>query len=118
MINIDSRLIRELNGDQLKLLTIITDYSNQDRTCFPSVKTLAKDCKWSVDKVHRIKRQLIKQELIKSEPRYKDKDPGQTSNLYTVTTPRVQKYTPPANLIGGDMHGCTPGGSNSTGEVP
>lgn len=118
MINVDSRLIRELDGDQLKLLTLMADYSNKEMTCWPSVKTLALDCGWSSDKVHRIKRQLITRKLIRSDARYKEKDPGQTSNLYTIITTQVQKYTPPANLIGGGMQGCTPRGGNSAEGAP
>lgn len=79
------------------------------------MKTLAADCRWSSDKVNRVKTSLIKKGLIDSKPRFKPNSPGQTSNLYTILTTGVQNYTPTANLQGGGVQECTGGDSKPAG---
>ena len=97
IISIDERLLDIVNPQQFKLLSVMASYMDEKKQCCPTIQTLAKDCHWSLNKLHRIKRQLIKLGLIKSEARYYDEEDdghnGQDSNLYTVITTLINvKY--------------------------
>lgn len=115
MINIDSRLLKELPEKELKLLQVLASYSNEAMTCWPSMKTLAADCKWSEDKVNRVKNSLLEKGLIDSKPRHKPNSPAQTSNLYTIKVTGVYNFIPPANLQGGGVQLSGGVGGNGAG---
>jgi DNA-binding transcriptional MocR family regulator len=57
--------------------------SNKENTCFPSIKTIARECGMAVSTVKRAMGDLDYTGYIKKNPRYRD-DNGQTSNLYTL----------------------------------
>lgn len=57
--------------------------SNKENTCFPSIKTIARECGMAVSTVKRALGDLDYTGYIKKDPRYRD-DNGQTSNLYTL----------------------------------
>lgn len=57
--------------------------SNKENTCFPSIKTIARECGMAVSTVKRALGDLDCSGYIKKDPRYRD-DNGQTSNLYTL----------------------------------
>jgi predicted transcriptional regulator len=58
--------------------------SNKENTCFPAIKTIAKECGMAVSTIKRALSDLAEAGYIKKDPRYRD-DNGQTSNLYTLT---------------------------------
>jgi len=63
--------------------------SNKENTCFPSIKTIARECGMAVSTVKRALGDLDLSGYIKKDSRYRE-DNGQTSNLYTlVEQPQV-----------------------------
>lgn len=94
MINLDSRLLTELDENELFLLANLANRINGDRTCFPGNSLLCKELRWSKEKLQRIKKQLSEKGFVKIDTRHKDNGKGQTSNLYTILTPQVGNYTP------------------------
>lgn len=68
--------------------------SNKENTCFPSIKTIARECGMAVSTVKRALGDLDYSGYIKKDPRYRD-DNGQTSNLYTLVeeNPEVSELT-------------------------
>lgn len=103
MINIDSRLLNDLDANELFLLLNLTNRINEQRYCFPGNKLLCKELGWSKEKLQQVKKRLAAKRFIEIEPRHKENSPGQTSNIYRILTPQVGNYTP--------------GGKNGTGEV-
>ncbi len=54
-------------------------------TCFPSIKTIAKECGYSVSTVKRALKDLEEMGYVEKIERYDDrKNGGQTSNLYVL----------------------------------
>lgn len=98
MINIDSRLFNKdnperLDADELYLAIHLTNRINDKRFCFPSIKTIAKDCGWGADKVQVVKKRLEDKGVIQVK-----KGGGRFANLYTVLTPYLGIY------LGGKIH--------------
>jgi hypothetical protein len=87
MINIDTRLLSAVDSDELVLLIHIGKRMNKDRSCFPSIKLLAADTGWGIDKVQKIKNILEQKEIIQIK-----KGGGRFSNRYTVLTPYLGIY--------------------------
>lgn len=59
--------------------------SNKEQTCFPAIKTIAKDVHVSVNTVKRALDDLVKAGFVKKEARFiKEKNNAQTSNLFTL----------------------------------
>lgn len=94
MINLDSRLLNELDANELYLLLNLTNRINGDRFCFPGNKLLCGELKWSINRLQSTKKRLAEKGIIKVEPRYKDNSPSQTSNFYRLLTPLTGNYTP------------------------
>jgi DNA-binding transcriptional regulator YhcF (GntR family) len=60
--------------------------ANKEGTCFPSIKTIAKECHISVNTVKRALDDLIKAGYVQKCARFiKEKNGAQTSNLYTLS---------------------------------
>lgn len=57
--------------------------SNKENTCFPSIKTISKECGMGISTVKRALNDLCDEDYVKKDPRFRD-DNGQTSNLYTL----------------------------------
>lgn len=57
--------------------------SNKENTCFPSIKTIARECGMAVSTVKRALNDLDISGYIEKNPRFRD-DNGQTSNLYIL----------------------------------
>lgn len=71
--------------------------SNKENTCFPSIKTIARECGMAVSTVKRALGDLESSGYIRKVPRYRD-DNGQTSNLYTLVEQNQLESVPlPAN---------------------
>lgn len=59
--------------------------SNKENTCFPSIKTIAKDVHVSVNTVKRAMDDLVNAGFVKKAARFSEQKHGaQTSNLYTL----------------------------------
>lgn len=57
--------------------------SNKNNTCFPGLKTIAKDCSISVSSVQRGLRELLSLGFIRKKHNYRENG-SQTSNIYEV----------------------------------
>ena len=71
-------------------------HSNKEGQCFPSIKTIAKECGYSVNTIKRALDDLVEAGFVVKEARFdaERKHGGQTSNLYTLNV--VQPKTEPA----------------------
>jgi hypothetical protein len=85
MINIDTRLLSQINPDELFLLCHIVNFMNENKMCFPSNKKLIEQCKFSESKILRIKNELVTRKIISVKQRFRP-DGSQTSNLYKIET--------------------------------
>ncbi len=75
----------ELKPRARLVLNCLALHSNKEMTCFPSIKTIAKECGYSVSTVKRALNDLEKLGHIEKIERYDErKNGGQTSNLYVL----------------------------------
>lgn len=73
-----------LKSRALSVLIYLIDRSNKELTCFPAIPTMAKHLHISISTVKRALHELEKSGYIKKEARFREKNKGQTSNLYTL----------------------------------
>lgn len=75
------------------VLNCLALHCNKDGQCFPSIKTIAKECGYSVNTVKRALDDLVKAGFITKEARFdtERKHGGQTSNLYTLNIVKPKK---------------------------
>lgn len=70
-----------------KRATLVVFYlinrANKEMTCFPGVKTIAKECNMSTRTVQRALNDLVESGFLKKESRFHEQG-GQRSNLYTL----------------------------------
>lgn len=119
LLNLDSRLINptdpnRLDADEFYLSAHLTKRINNERTCYPSIKTLSYDCGWCPDKTRAVLKSLEQKNIIK-----KQSGGGRYSNTYTVLSPYLKIYlgvknTPPDKSLSlpSDNIACT------TTEIP
>ena len=98
MINIDSRLLSELDSNEMYLLLNLTNRINGDRFCYPGNKLLCTELKWSMVRLQATKRRLVKKGLLEVEKRLRENSPAQTSNYYKILTPLTKNSTPTSKL--------------------
>ena len=77
----------DLKSRALSVLIYLIDRSNKDLTCFPAIPTMAEQLHISVSTVKRALHELVQAGFIKKDSRFRDKNRGQTSNLYTLVQP-------------------------------
>lgn len=80
MINIDTRLIPQINEKELWLLIQIVRRINLERFCWPSNSRLLEDTGWHIEKLQSVKKSLVKKGIIEIELR------GDKSNIYKIKT--------------------------------
>ena len=90
-----------LKSRALSILIYLIDRSNKDLTCFPAIPTMAEQLHISVSTVKRALHELVDAGFVKKDARFRDKNRGQTSNLYTLVQPEnvpapKSNATPPA----------------------
>lgn len=73
-----------LKSRALSVLLYLIDCSNKELTCFPAIPTMAEQLHISVSTVKRALHELMEAGYIKKEFRFREKNRGQTSNLYTL----------------------------------
>lgn len=77
------------------VLNCLALHSNKEGQCFPSIKTIAKECGYSINTVKRALDDLVEAGFVVKEARFdtERKHGGQTSNLYTlnIVKPKVEK---------------------------
>ena len=97
MINIDTRLLSQINPDELYLVCHIVNYMNQNKMCFPSNAKLSKDSTFSQSKILRIKNSLVDKKIMTVTRRFRA-DGSQTSNLYKLQTEYIGVYVSAKNM--------------------
>lgn len=73
-----------LKSRALQVLVYLIDRSNKEGTCFPAISTISRELHISVSTVKRALRELTESGVVKKESRFREKNNGQTSNLYTL----------------------------------
>ncbi|WP_242996536.1 helix-turn-helix domain-containing protein [Lacrimispora amygdalina] len=73
-----------LKSRALSILIYLIDRSNKDLTCFPAIPTMAEQLHISVSTVKRALKELADAGYIQKEARFREKNRGQSSNLYTL----------------------------------
>lgn len=73
-----------LKSRALSVLIYLIDRSNQELTCFPAIPTMAEQLHISISTVKRALRELVDAGYISKNARYREKNRGQSSNLYTL----------------------------------
>ena len=73
-----------LKSRALSILIYLIDRSNQDLTCFPAIPTMAEQLHISISTVKRALHELVDAGYIQKDSRFREKNRGQTSNLYTL----------------------------------
>ena len=73
-----------LKSRALSVLLYLIDRSNKELTCFLAIPTMAEQLHISVSTVKRALHELMEAGYIKKEFRFREKNKGQTSNLYTL----------------------------------
>lgn len=73
-----------LKSRALSVLIYLIDRSNKELTCFPAIPTMAEHLHISVSTVKRALHELLDSGYIKKDARFREKNKGQTSNLYTL----------------------------------
>ncbi len=73
-----------LKSRALSVLIYLIDRSNKELTCFPAIPTMAEQLHISVSTVKRALHELLDSGYIKKDARFREKNKGQTSNLYTL----------------------------------
>lgn len=73
-----------LKSRALSVLIYLIDRSNKELTCFPAIPTMAEQLHISVSTVKRALKELTEAGYIQKEARFRDRNRGQSSNLYTL----------------------------------
>ena len=97
MINIDTRLLCQINPDELYLVCHIVNYMNQNKMCFPSNAKLSKDSTFSQSKILRVKNSLVDKKIMTVTRRFRA-DGSQTSNLYKLQTEYIGVFVSAKNM--------------------
>ena len=97
MINIDTRLLNQINPDELYLVCHIVNYMNQNKMCFPSNAKLSKDSTFSQSKILRVKNSLVDKKIMTVTRRFRA-DGSQTSNLYKLQTEYIGVFVSAKNM--------------------
>ena len=73
-----------LKSRALSVLIYLIDRSNKELTCFPAIPTMAEQLHISISTVKRALHELLDAGYVKKDARFREKNKGQTSNLYTL----------------------------------
>ena len=73
-----------LRNRALQVLLYLIDRANKEQTCFPAVRTIARELHISVSTVKRAMQELVESGYVTKESRFRESNGGQTSNLYAI----------------------------------
>ena len=76
-----------LTSRALQVLLYLIDRADKAQTCFPAVPTIGQELHISISTVKRAMKELISSGYVSRESRFREKNGGQTSNLYTLSFP-------------------------------
>jgi hypothetical protein len=91
MINVDTRLLSEVNESELWLLIHIAKRLNKNRICWPSNRMLCRETGWSLKTLQKVKQQLIDKKLMVVVVR-KHPEGGQGANAYQIKTELISVF--------------------------
>lgn len=77
-------ICKQFESRALSVLIYLIDRSNQELTCFPAIPTMAEQLHISISTVKRALRELVDAGYISKDARFREKNRGQSSNLYTL----------------------------------
>ena len=81
----------DLKSRAILVMNYLVFRSNNVGTCFPTIKTIAKECHIGVNTVKRALDDLVDVGFIKKEVRFLEaKNGAQTSNLYTISAEKIK----------------------------
>ena len=89
MLNINGKVLDDLDANEYYLLSILLNYGKK---CKPDNDVLLYRTKWGLQKLQKVKKALIKKGYITSTPQFKNQERGRSSNLYTIKSNLVSKY--------------------------
>lgn len=91
MINVDDRLLKEVNDKEMFLLLVLATFFGKTfkSSAYPSNKTLIEMTGWKIDKLRSVKNSLIEKGILVVEERYEGR---QRSNIYHVNTNGMLGY--------------------------
>lgn len=89
----------DLKSRAILVLQYMLNRINKERTCFPSIKTIAKKVHISISTVKRALKELVEKGFVKKIERFvKEKNGAQTSNLYILDLPEIDTNENKANI--------------------
>ncbi|GKX31363.1 hypothetical protein SH1V18_38430 [Vallitalea longa] len=80
---LDKVYITNLKSRAVTVVFYLVNRANKEMTCFPAIKTIAKECSISERTVRRALKDLVDVGLLKKEIRWRENG-GQSSNLYIL----------------------------------
>lgn len=115
MLNIDDRILSEVDENQLFLLCAIAKHMGNNAKAWPSNKTLCETTRWSANKLQRVKKSAIEAGILGAESRFQNS--AQTSNVYQIKTRRIGIMVNLADMIPHPQNGIPPHPQNGGTEV-
>ncbi len=79
-----------LTSRALQVLLYLIDRADKAQTCFPAVPTIGRELHISISTVKRAMKELISFGYVSRESRFRERNGGQTSNLYTLRFPEPE----------------------------
>jgi hypothetical protein len=113
MINIDDRLLKKVDANQLWLLVHITKRIGKNDFCWPSNKMLCRETGWHIEKLQNVKKSLIDAGLVEVFFR-RHSEGGQGANGYKITTPLIGVYVTASEVEFSDDGKTDTGGKTDT----
>ena len=80
-----------LKSRALQVLVYLIDRSNTEGTCYAAISTMSQELHISVSTVKRALKELTVSGFVKKESRFREKNNGQTSNLYILCFAGISK---------------------------
>lgn len=116
MINIDDRILAEVDENQLFLLCAIAKHMGENTKAWPSNRTLCETTRWSPNKLQRVKKSAIEAGILGAESRFQKA--AQTSNLYQIKTRRIGVMVNLADITPHPPNGVSPHPQNGVSPHP
>jgi hypothetical protein len=91
MLNIDTRILDQVDQNEFWLLSHLVKRLNKNSECWPSNRILCRDTGWQIDKLQRVKTSLSKKGIIEIKER-RHPEGGNGSNAYIVKTDLIGVY--------------------------
>lgn len=116
MLNIDDRILSEVDENQLFLLCAIAKHMGNNAKAWPSNKTLCETTRWSANKLQRVKKSAIEAGILGAESRFQNS--AQTSNVYQIKTRRIGIMVNLADIVPHPQNGVPTHPQNDTPAPP